>query len=182
LRLSLRKNMISNKTPTIMSNNSMIIIMISTKSLAALLTMTQKNLIPEMSLSIMMLLSFDPTERSHRPSLVSSIVYYSTRVVRKHKGSAFLLTCAEAISDAAWHAMMSFNRTRRDKLKGSIYSLFPQRKNTFKVFGVKNVVPKTMMIHSQNLNVQLSSRLHTSQKEIHFLCNQLRDFEKTMRS
>jgi hypothetical protein len=43
----------------------MTIIMISTKSLTALLTMTQKNLISEMSLSIVMLLSFDPTERSH---------------------------------------------------------------------------------------------------------------------
>jgi hypothetical protein len=89
----------------------------------------------------------------------------------------------KAISDAAWQAMMSFNRTRRDKLKGSIYSLFPQRKkNTFKVSGVKNDVPKTMTIHSQNLNVQLSSRFHTAQKEIHFLRNQLRDFEKTMRN
>jgi hypothetical protein len=103
-------------------------------------------------------------------------------MVRKHKGPAFWSTCAEAISDAAWQAMTSFNCSRQDKLKGSVYSLFPQRKNTFKVSRVKNNVPKTMMIHSQNLNVQLSSRLHTAQKEIHFLPTQLRDFEKTMHS
>jgi hypothetical protein len=76
-------------------------------------------------------------------------IYNETRVVRKHKGPAFRSTCAEAISDAAWQAMTSFNRTRRDKLKGSIYFLFPQRKkNTFKISGVKNNIPKTMTIHS----------------------------------
>jgi hypothetical protein len=110
-------------------------------------------------------------------------IYNGSQMVRKHKGPAFRSTCAEAISDAAWQAMTSFNCTRRDKLKDSVYSLFPRRKkNIFKVSGVKIDVPKTMTIHSQNLNIQLSSRLNTAQKEIHFLHTQLSDIEKTMRS
>jgi hypothetical protein len=109
-------------------------------------------------------------------------IYNGTQMVRKHKGPAFRSTCKEAISDTAWQAMTSFNHTRQDKLKDSVYSLFPRRKNTFKFSRVKIDVPKTMIIHSQNLNIQLSSRLNIALNEIHFLRTQLRDSEKTMSS
>jgi hypothetical protein len=60
-----------------------------------------------------------------------------------------LQTYIDVVADVAWHAVTAFNSTHHDKLKkNSIYHLLPQRKkNKFKTFGVRAVVPRIDMVH-----------------------------------
>jgi hypothetical protein len=44
-------------------------------------------------------------------------------VINKHKGLAFRATYQDAVADAAWQAITTYNRTHHDKLKNSIYHL-----------------------------------------------------------
>jgi hypothetical protein len=54
--------------------------------------------------------------------------------------------------------------------------LLPQRKkNKFKVSGVKADVPWLLMVHHQNVFVEMSTCLQTAQQEIQKLYDQLRD-------
>jgi hypothetical protein len=61
--------------------------------------------------------------------------------------------------------------------------LLPQRKkNKFKVFGVKADVPRMLMVHHQDVFVEMSTRLQTAQQEIQKLCDQLRDSDAIIRA
>jgi hypothetical protein len=69
-------------------------------------------------------------------------------VIIHHKGLAFKATYQDAVADAAWQAITTYNRTHHDKLTNTIYHLLPQRKtNKFKTTGVKADVPKMLMVH-----------------------------------
>jgi hypothetical protein len=61
--------------------------------------------------------------------------------------------------------------------------LLPQRKkNKFKVSGVKADVPRMLMLHHQDVFVEMSTCLQTAQQEIQKLRNQLRDSNATIRA
>jgi hypothetical protein len=64
-------------------------------------------------------------------------------VLNHHKGPAFRTTYQDAIADAAWQAITTYNHIYHDELRNTIYYLLPQRKkNKFKASGVKDDVPK----------------------------------------
>jgi surface antigen len=61
--------------------------------------------------------------------------------------------------------------------------LLPQRKkNKFKVSGVKADVRRMLMVHHQDVFVEMSTRLQTAQQEIQKLCDQLKDSDATVRA
>jgi uncharacterized protein YukE len=66
-------------------------------------------------------------------------------------------------------------------LSNTVYHLLPQRKkNKFKVSGVKADVPMMLMVHHQDVFVEMSTRLQTAQQEIQKLRDQLRDSNATV--
>jgi hypothetical protein len=61
-------------------------------------------------------------------------VFDEQEVVGKHACPTPRATCAKVVVDAAWQALMSWNRSRHHDLKNSIYALYPQRKKSvFKI-------------------------------------------------
>jgi hypothetical protein len=67
-------------------------------------------------------------------------------------------------------------------LRNTVYHLLPQRKkNKFKIFGVKADVPRMLMVHHQDVCVEMSTRLQDAQQEIQSLRDQLRDSNATIR-
>jgi hypothetical protein len=84
-------------------------------------------------------------------------------VLGQHKGSAFRTTYQDAVADAAWQAITTYSRKDHDELRNTVYYLLPQRKkNKFKVSGVKDDVPRTLMVHHQDVFVERSTRLRTA--------------------
>jgi hypothetical protein len=104
-------------------------------------------------------------------------------VLSWHKGQAFRTTYQDAVADVAWQAITTYSHRYHDKLRNTIYHLLPQRKkNKFKVFGVKVDVPRMLMVHHQDVFVEMSTRLQTFQQEIQKLRDQLRDSDATVRA
>jgi hypothetical protein len=61
--------------------------------------------------------------------------------------------------------------------------LLPQRKkNKFKVSRVRTDVPRMLMVHHQDVFVEMSTRLQTAQQEIQKLYDQPRDSDATVRA
>jgi hypothetical protein len=61
--------------------------------------------------------------------------------------------------------------------------LLPQRKkNKFKVLGVRADVPRMLMVHHQDVFVEMSTHLQITQQEIQKLRDQLRDSDRTVRA
>jgi hypothetical protein len=61
--------------------------------------------------------------------------------------------------------------------------LLPQRKkNKFKVSGVKTDVARMLMVHHQDVFVEMSTHLYTAQQEIQKLRHQLRDSDEMVRA
>jgi phosphoserine aminotransferase len=59
----------------------------------------------------------------------------------------------------------------------------PQRKkNKFKASRVNADVPMMLMVHHQDVFVEMSTHLQTAQQEIQKLCDQLRDLDATIRA
>jgi hypothetical protein len=56
------------------------------------------------------------------------------------------------------------------------------KKNKFKTSGVKADVPRMLMVHHQDVFVEMSTRLQTAQQEIQKLCDHLRDSDATIRA
>jgi iron-sulfur cluster repair protein YtfE (RIC family) len=85
-------------------------------------------------------------------------------VLIRHKGPAFRSTCQDAIADVAWQAITTCSHRYHDKLRNTVYHLLPQRKkNKFKVSGVKTDVPRMLMVHHQDVLVEMSAHLQTAQ-------------------
>jgi hypothetical protein len=81
-------------------------------------------------------------------------------VLSRHKGPAFRTTCQDAVADAAWQAITTYNCRYHDELRNTVYHLLPQRKkNKFKVSGVRTDVPRMLMVHHQDAFVEMSTRL-----------------------
>jgi hypothetical protein len=104
-------------------------------------------------------------------------------VLNQHKGLAFKTTCQDAVADAAWQAITTYSRRYHDELRNTVYHLLPQRKkNKFKVSRVRTDVPKMLMVHHQDVFVEMSTRLQIAQQEIQKLRDQLRDLDATVRA
>jgi hypothetical protein len=81
-------------------------------------------------------------------------------VLSRHKGPAFRTTYQDVVADAALQAFTTYSRRYHDELRNTVYHLLPQRnKNKFKVSGVKADVPRMLMVHHQDVFVELSNRL-----------------------
>jgi hypothetical protein len=103
-------------------------------------------------------------------------------VLRRHKGPTFRTTYQDAVADAVWQAITTYSRRYHDELRNTIYHLLPQRKkNMFKVSRVKADVPRILMVHHQDVFMEMSTRLQTTQQEIQKLRDQLRDSYATVR-
>jgi hypothetical protein len=88
-------------------------------------------------------------------------------VLSRHKGPAFRTTSQDAVTDAAWQAITTYSHRYHDKLRNTVYHLLPQRKkNKFKVSRVRADVPRMLMVHHQDVFVEMSTRLQTAQQEI----------------
>jgi hypothetical protein len=78
----------------------------------------------------------------------------------RHKGPAFRTACQDVVADAAWQAITTYSRIYHDELRNTVYHLLPQRKkNKFKVSGVRTDVPRMLMVHHQDVFVEMSTRL-----------------------
>jgi hypothetical protein len=76
-------------------------------------------------------------------------IFSGPNVLSRHKGPAFRATYQDAVADAAWQAITTYNRRYHGELKNTIYHLLSQRrKNKFKTSGVKADVPKMLMVHN----------------------------------
>jgi hypothetical protein len=79
-------------------------------------------------------------------------------VLSRHKGLAFKTTYQDVVVDAAWQAITTYNRKYHDELRNTVYYLLPQRKkNKFKASGVKTDVPRMLMVHHQDVFVEMST-------------------------
>jgi hypothetical protein len=84
-------------------------------------------------------------------------------VLNRHKGPAFRTTCQDTVADAAWQEITTYNHRYHDKLRNTVYHLLPQRKkNKFKVSRVRTDVPRMLMVHHQDVFVEMSTRLQTT--------------------
>jgi hypothetical protein len=85
-------------------------------------------------------------------------------VIRRHKGLAFIATYHDVVADAASQAITTYNRTHHDKLKNIVYHLLPHRKkDKFNTSGVKADVPRMLMVHHQDVSVEMSICLQAAQ-------------------
>jgi hypothetical protein len=81
-------------------------------------------------------------------------------VFSRHKGPAFRTTCQDAVADAAWQVITTYSRRYHDELRNTVYHLLPQRKkNMFKVSGVRADVLRMLMVHHQDVFVEMSTHL-----------------------
>jgi hypothetical protein len=77
----------------------------------------------------------------------------------------------------------TYSRRYHDELRNTVYHLLPQRKkNKFKVSGVRADVPRMLMVHHQDVLLEMSTHLQTAQQEIQKLRDQLRDLDATNRA
>jgi hypothetical protein len=87
-------------------------------------------------------------------------IFSGPNVLSHHKGPAFRATCQDAVADAARQVITTYNRRYHEELKNTIYHLLPQRKkNKFKTFGVKADIPRMLMVHHQDVAMEMSTRL-----------------------
>jgi hypothetical protein len=104
-------------------------------------------------------------------------------VLSQHKGPAFMTTYQDAVANVAWQAITTYSQRYHDELRNTVYHLLPQRKkNKFKVSGVNTDVPRMLMVHHQDVFMEISTHLQTAQQEIQKLHNQLRDSDATIRA
>jgi hypothetical protein len=85
-------------------------------------------------------------------------------VLSRHKGATFRTTCQDAVADAAWQVITTYSCIYHDELRNTIYYLLSQRKkNKFKVSGVKADVSRMLMVHHEDVFVEMSTHLQTAQ-------------------
>jgi hypothetical protein len=87
-------------------------------------------------------------------------IFSRPNMLNCHKGPAFRAMYQEAVADAAWQVITTYNRRYHEKLKSTVYHLLSQRKkNKFKTSGVKVYVPRILMVHHQDMTVEMNTRL-----------------------
>jgi hypothetical protein len=94
-------------------------------------------------------------------------IFSRPNVLSHHKGPTFRATYQVAVADAAWNVITTYNRRYHEELKNTVYHLLPQRKkNKFKTSGVKADVLRMLMVHHQDVAVEMSTHLQAAQQEI----------------
>jgi hypothetical protein len=98
-------------------------------------------------------------------------------------GLAIRTTYQDVVADVAWQAITTYSRRYHDELRNTVYHLLPQRKkNKFKVSGVRADVPRMLLVHHQDVFVEMRTHLQTAHQEIQKLHDQLRDSDATVRA
>jgi hypothetical protein len=109
-------------------------------------------------------------------------IFFGSRILCRHKGPAFRTLRSDVVADVAWHAITSWVCNNKSRLQNSVHYLLPYRKkDQFKTYGVKKDIPQMEMVHHQDVAVELSTRLLTTQHEIETLRAQLRNTDATIR-
>jgi hypothetical protein len=109
-------------------------------------------------------------------------IFFGSRVLCRHKGPAFRTSRNDAVADATWQAIISWVRSNKSRLQNSVHYLLPHRKkDQFKAYGVKKVIPRMEMVHHQDVMVELSTRLLAAQRKIKTLRIQLWNADATIR-
>jgi hypothetical protein len=109
-------------------------------------------------------------------------VFFGSRIFCRHKGPTFRTSRSDAVADAAWQAITSWVCSNKSRLQNSVHYLLPYRKkDQFKAYGVKKDIPRMEMVHHQDVAVELSTHLLTTQHEIETLRAQLRNADATIR-
>jgi hypothetical protein len=85
-------------------------------------------------------------------------------MLSRRKGPALRTTYQNAVADAAWQMITTYSQRYHDELRNTVYHLLPKRKrNKFKVSGVKADVPRMLMVHHQDVFIEMSTCLQTAQ-------------------
>jgi hypothetical protein len=101
-------------------------------------------------------------------------IFFGSRILCRHKGLAFRTSHSDAVANAAWQAITSWVCSNKSQLQNSVHYLPPYRKkDQFKAYGVKRDILRMEMVHHQDVAVELSARLLTTQHEIKTLRAQL---------
>jgi hypothetical protein len=101
-------------------------------------------------------------------------IFFGSRIPCRLKGPAFRTLRSDAVVDVAWQAITSWVHSNKSRLQNSVHYLLPYRKkDQFKAYRVKRDIPRMEMVHHQDVAVELSTRLLTSQHEIETLHAQL---------
>jgi hypothetical protein len=101
-------------------------------------------------------------------------IFFESRILCRRKGPAFRTSRSDAVTDAAWWAITSWVHSNKSQLQNSVHYLLPYRKkDQFKAYGVKKDIHRMEMVHHQDVAVELSTRLLTTQHEIETLRAQL---------
>jgi hypothetical protein len=109
-------------------------------------------------------------------------IFFGYRVLYRHKRQTFRTSHSDVFADAAWQANTSWVHSNKSRLQNSVHYLLPYRKkDQFKAYGVKRFIPRMVMVHHQDVTVELSTRLLTAQHKIETLRIQLRNADATIR-
>jgi hypothetical protein len=109
-------------------------------------------------------------------------IFFGPRVLCRHKRPAFRTSHSDAVADAAWQAITSWVHSNKSQVKNSVHYLLPYRKkDQFKASVVKKDMPRTEVVHHQDVTVELSTHLLAAQHEIETLRIQLRNADVTIR-
>jgi hypothetical protein len=101
-------------------------------------------------------------------------IFFGSRILYRHKGPAFRTSRNDAVADAAWQAITSWVHSNKSRLQNSVHYLLPcRKKDQFKAYAVKKDMPRMEMVHHQDVAVELSTHLLTTQHEIETLRAQL---------
>jgi hypothetical protein len=92
-------------------------------------------------------------------------IFSGPNVLSRHKDPAFRATYQDAVADAAWQAITTYNCRYHEELKNTAYHLLPQRKkNKFKTSGVKADVPRMLVVHHQDVAMKMSTHLQAARR------------------
>jgi hypothetical protein len=109
-------------------------------------------------------------------------IFFGSRILCRHKGPAFRTSRSDAVADAAWQAITSWVHSNKSQLQNSVHYFLPYRKKgQFKAYRVKKDIPRMEMVHHQDVAVELSTSLLTTQHEIVTLRAQLWKADATIR-
>jgi hypothetical protein len=108
-------------------------------------------------------------------------IFFGSRVLYRHKGSAFRTSHSDTVADAAWQTITSWVHSNKRWLQNSVHYLLPYRKkDQFKAYGVKKDIPGMEMVHHQDVTLELSTHLLAAQREIETLRIQLQNADATI--
>jgi hypothetical protein len=84
-------------------------------------------------------------------------IFFGSRVLCRHKGPAFRISCSDVVADAAWQAITSLVCSNKSRLQNCVNYLLPYRKkDQFKAYRVKKDIHRMEMMHHHDVTVVTS--------------------------